>query len=322
MDHLIDRLARRLAADASQARTPRSTRRDVTRRSISGALVLALLGSRAGRASSEIERQAQDRPGTFSRREGVERWRVRRTTNGAVVDFWHKERKRSGTVDLVFAKSGGSGTALLRREHDRLQMAFNFERGTFSIVDADGGSTAATFDLRRNRWDVDPQYDRVMRVAKRDVEIAMAIYSDLAPRPRPRPFEPRQEVRASRAGSQGEISTAQTAPRCDTRFSCPCGSGQNRQYGADFNSARSLACAGANIDVNQKCTNAWCFGCCTFYGSSGQAESPEASGDCDCVCAPGTDVLCRCTRAAEPCAGECTCYGTQECCGDIWGGPA
>lgn len=315
------RRAWRVAQLVARAQTPLgevdSSRRAAIKRGASftaGIMGLVLLGPESARVLAQVDRYAvaasDRRPGPLSRREGVESWRVRRTGSGAVVTFEHKKRNRSGVAELNFSERGGTGSTRIERGPQELQIAINSDRGTFAGSDFEGRATSGSFDKSRRRWNVNAQSDRVLKNSSDDFVLALAIYSDLAPRPRRRELEPRLDRRPTNSVSQEERKlSVEQAAQCDTRFECPCAAGVDRKYGSNVNSGRSLACFYADLDVSEKCSNGFCFGCCRLYASGGD----EAVG-CDCVCALG-DVICTCFRPGDPCSGECTCDGSPECCG-------
>ncbi len=237
---------------------------------------LALLGPAPARAQAEPDSvevaSASRRPGPYSRKEGIESWKVNKTPSGAVVTFQHKKRRLSGEVQITYGGGGDTSTFVLSRDRERLQFAFNAERATFAGKDAQGRATSGRFDQDRNRWDVDAESDQVFHDSEQDFRIGLAITSDLAPRPRNRADE----------------STQQVAPAS----TCPC-TREYRQRGEGDGSARSLACEAAVEKVHYECITQWCWGCCQLVGE-----------DCDCGCWIA-DYVCHCGRSGDPCAGPC-----------------
>ncbi|MDQ3695702.1 MAG: twin-arginine translocation signal domain-containing protein [Chloroflexota bacterium] len=155
--------------------------------------------------SAEFEAQGRNKPGKHSRKAGIRRWRVRKKGSGYTVMFEHRDRKLSGQAEINFSNGGTTGSFVLSLRRDRLQLAVNLERGTFAGSDGDGRATSGVRNRRRNRWEVSPGSERVLRGSRQEFRTGFAILADLAP-------SRRRARGSSTAGASDEITTSQV--RC------------------------------------------------------------------------------------------------------------
>lgn len=226
----------------------------------------------AAATADDVDPEGKTRPGKFSRREGIERWRVAQSDGGYLARFDHERPRLSGIVEVAYSNGGLTSSFVLRRESDSLQLSLNRERGTFAGVDMRGRATSGAFDPDRERWAVTVESDDVLQDSKRDFSIGLAVLSDLV--------NPQRVVTSATL----TVNAAVTCP-CDRTF---------RQRQNALGSARSLACEQAVLETNEHCSNRWCVGCCRLVGN-----------DCDCLCLLD-DYLCNCGRSGDPCNGQCS----------------
>jgi hypothetical protein len=279
-------VARLVAEEQTPITNVDSSRRTVIKRGASlaaGVVGLALLGTSAAGAAT--------RPGRYSRREGIESWKVNKTPSGAVVTFTHKKRTLSGKVQVTFGGGGKTTTTELTRRGDRVQ--FGLSGSTFSATDGKGGS--ATGRMEGRRWDVSAASERVLRESRTDFRLAIAVARDMSPAPR----------RASAtSGTSATTPTLEhavgwvqaqttTVPNC---INIPDGTcSRTSVKGTTFpvpSLGRDEDCVKATFDMDDRCIAISGRPCCCRV-------------DCWCICLsalgswiPGVpdDLLCGCDR--------------------------
>lgn len=196
-------------------------RRHILRQGLIGTMAtFALLSGHPQRVhpgvSAKAESTANDlvalnnqRPGRYSRQEGIDRWRVDQKPGGAVVRFEHNQRRLSGTLSVNYSGNGSTGTWVLSRGQQQFQIAMSGR--VISGRDARGRAMTARFDVRRRRWDVSAESGRAFRDNERDFNIGFAIAADLAPVRRPRSGA-KTDVTAQGGGTCSEILPPNTLP--------------------------------------------------------------------------------------------------------------
>lgn len=256
-------------------------RRSFLGRAAAGLGSLALLGSRGALAggaegksggSGDVAAEGE-RAGRQSHREGIETWRVHRRPGGYEVNFRHKIRRRSGTLDITFG--GGSMSYILTRDRDQLRLAFS-KSGNVSVVDTKGRSATASWDRQRRRWKLSEASNRILRGSRRDFRLGLAIASDLDP-----------DVPKRRASGSARQST--TASDCSEVYLKGSGFPRPPIY------TRSVACDIATKDLEDFCYNV------TNCGSS-EKSCCRVLPECDCFCLSPleADYLCGCDRVGNP----------------------
>lgn len=224
-----------------------------------GVVGLTLLGPAPDQARAQVgsvEAQARNRPGRYSRREGIKSWRVKKQGSGYTVRFKHKNPKLSGTVKVSYGGGGKTLTWVLTRRGDRVQLGYSGR--TASGTDGKGGAMTFRLNTKRARWEYNARTGRVARGSRTDLRLGAAISTDLHPR-----------LRSRRASSeqQGGDQSRSAAPLICTR------SEEHRLAGETPFSliapVKALACEEATLDVEQKCEesiplhcNGSADGCC------------------------------------------------------------
>lgn len=300
MDPIVDRLAKLLAAASLDSTDHSGTRRSVIFRSASvftSTLAALASGSGAGEAQERMaEAEGTERPGRYSRKAGVESWRVNRKPGGVVVTFEHRNRRLSGQVDITYGGRGQTLTFALTNNGGRFQLAFS---GTRIAGTTDSGKRFTASAERNGRgvveWNTAANSRQVARGSANEFLIGLSIAADLAPRSH------RQSQRASISGENAEdqVSGRQIDIDCsfpgDPKLCCSLDDevyGTNWDRGALF---RELGEDEAYRTVSEDCSAMnGCQTCCDTA--------------CGSVCEPffGSDLLCIAWCFGYPFPRRCT----------------
>lgn len=258
------------------------SRRDMLK---TGGLVLAGLAFGTNlwsKNAQAMDKKEPDQPGSLPRSEGVISYTLIERggdENSIRIHFNHTDPGQSGIVEAIGRQAKEVELRLIRGE-EILALILNRYEPEFRIKEKGGRN--ARFTLSDKEWKSDKEDSTdIIAANKTNIAVMCSIYSE---------FEVIPEA----------ISDPIEAPSSDattpTLRSCPCSFGSNRVRGTSgVFTFRSEACAAATTDMNRRCTNRWCIGCCDRL-------------ECDCVClgSPlGIDYVCSCGRIGYFCTGQC-----------------
>ncbi len=245
------------------------SRRGVLGRAGKGAVALALL-TMVRRPLTALAAASEDNPsvGPVAKSLGVTSYTIVASQPGQiVVAFTMSDSSRSGQLQIVAVdlQHGRRVTLQLSRPDGGLWQEWNTETGVVTLVGKSGAEAKFTLGPRGRIYDAQAQ--AVLQANDPDVRLVAAIATD---------FE------------LARLTTNPSPSGPATVDSCVCDNGYTYN-GSCVNWFRSEACSCATNQVNVKCSNAYCLGCCSL------------NGDCDCYCIAG-DFDCFCTRLGHPCA--------------------
>lgn len=281
------RIAQLVAKSQMPTQAADASRRQLLRRGgmiALGSVGVALLGTNSAMAAGAKPRATENTPGTDATHEGVRSYTIQRSAGAIQVQFTHIQQKRSGVLGITGAANTRAELQLVRNGGTTLSIVFDRAEPSLEVEDGEGRKTRLI--LADNGWQPEGSYttDVIIRNAA-DIALVGAIFSDFEVRAAPSTSTAATSVRDTGIAT-GIGSRAASAALA----SCPCNPGL-RQRGSAVGSSRSLACDSATNDVQSKCINQWCWGCCQLL-------------TCDCVCGVG-DYFCSCGRSGDPCGGFC-----------------
>ncbi len=194
-----------------------------------------------------------------------------------VAFFTHRIPSRSGKLRIYSEQEPNRVFMTLFREgKEVLSLQWDRINKEVWLSDSLGEEAYFKYDSRNHRWvSVKPDSQVILKHYQIDIQIMAAIHADLT------------ENKA--IWSQDVIKGSAFTEQCAVSGHCPCTGSWERGFGlAD---SRSWCCYQATNDVNSKCWNQWCIGCCRLL-------------DCDAACLIG-DYICFCGRSGQECGGPC-----------------
>lgn len=216
--------------------------------------------------AQEVEAESVKKPGKYSRRAGIEAWKVKKTSTGYTVNFDHEKKRLSGRLTVSYSRDGRTGTTVLKRDEERFEMAFSGRQ--LAATNADGQSMTARWNSARGKWDIDAQSERRFEDNKRDLEISFAIAADLS-------------MTWGNRGLMAEAAATETRGLCAE---------DKEVVGEASDWSGSRACDWAKTDAQEKCEqySPGCDGCCRMndaYDLRCPLEwiSPIQNFGCNCM---------------------------------------
>lgn len=277
----VRRSGRILGLIVSQAiETSKAGPLDPTRRSLLKAAGLAVAATAIGfpvLASKAVAGSGDSAAGSRSPSEsyGVKDYIVSQVGDRLEVQFRHQKAELSGV--LTIAGIADPKTVVdLSRKSQVLGLELDREANRFTLDAGSGGRAIWTFSdgIASSSSGAEDLY----AAHKTDFEIAAIVTSELTPK------------RAPTARSE---RTPNAEPGLVTA-GCPCPGGSYVIRGYSSLTPywwKSDACNAATSDVNVKCSNGYCWGCCYLW-------------ECDAICTLG-DFLCTGSRLGSYCTGPC-----------------
>ncbi len=255
---------------------------DPTRRSllkatgfaIAGTVIgLPVLGSKAVAASAGKTTGSTSPSAAY----GVKEYFASQVGDHVEVQFRHEKPGLSGVLSIAGIAEATTIVDLSRRSRV-LGLELNREAGSFTLDALADGRGIWTFS--DGVATASAGAGELYAAHRADFEVAAIITAELTPKPPP-------------TITPDQVTTAE--PALATALYCPCSSGNDYVRGWSNLTPywwKSDACYAATGDVNSKCSNSYCWGCCYLF-------------PCDCVCTLG-DFLCICSRRGHYCTGPCT----------------
>ncbi len=213
---------------------------------------------------------------------GVTDYECVRQADGAIaVRFGHRNMDQSGEVRI--RKTGEGMEALLelvRKGDSEILILWNPDDLRVWLEDANGTGGFFVFDAGARGWKPATEgAESILHTNQEDVKIVAAVYGDFQAQPVDQPTRVLTTWRPVNLLGR----------RADSEVYCPCTGPWSR--GDAVHTTRSGCCYAATNDVNVRCWNQWCIGCCQL-------------GDCDAACLI-EDYFCVCGRSGRECGGPC-----------------
>ena len=202
---------------------------------------------------------------------GIRKYQVVESRNNVtVIRFSGVSRPQKGLLKIEYNKYDGAISAILIHSGRTLNLTWSPTLSEITIT-SNHDYAHLLFNTQEVKWDADDETQlKVAKAYANDVKIIGAIAMDTIPR----------SIRSNASMSENSVESVNTV----------CGSGQ-WEHGYGNALGRSGACYKATQDVNNKCSNQYCWGCYQVL-------------PCDCGCFPETDFFCICIASGEKC-GDC-----------------
>jgi len=195
-----------------------------------------------------------------------------------VVVFTHRIPSLSGELRIHSEREPNQVSMTLIREGKEV-LSLRWDRINKEVWLSDTFKNEAYFkyDSSNHQWvSAKPDSQVILNHYQIDAQIMVAIHADLT------------ENKA--AWSKDVIKDGPFTDQCAVAsVNCPCTGPWER--GFSVADTRSWCCYQATGDVNSKCWNQWCIGCCRLL-------------ECDAACLIG-DYICFCGRSGQECGGPC-----------------
>lgn len=268
------RRAWRVAQLVAQSQLPTDvdnpSRRRFLKRSGIATAGLAVFGLQQSRATAATKAGATPgAPVSVAAQEGLKSSSVEALAEGVRISFTHAQPARSGTLEIDPVDGPLDSYRLVRDGRAVIQIVADASKPSVKIEDHHGRKAHLLFvDGQWSREGTDA--DVMIEENKADIALAAAMHGDYQ-------MSQAQAMNSSEAATSRAVQAA-SGCRCSVRGVRDGGWG----------SSRSHACYWATNNVNVKCSNRWCIGCCRLL--------PR----CDCACAV-EDYLCHCGRTGFYC---------------------
>jgi len=189
-----------------------------------------------------------------------------------LVFFRHRIPSRSGELMIRSENEPNQVSIMLSRNGKYLlSLKWDLINKEVWLSDSSGDEEHFKYDIYSHQWvSVKPDSLVILNRHQLDIQIMAAIYADLTEK---------LVEKSKNIIDQGYV----------VNVYCPCTGPWKR--GEAVASTRSWCCYYATNNVNVKCWNRWCIGCCQLL-------------ECDAACLIG-DYFCVCGRSGRECAGPC-----------------
>jgi len=169
---------------------------------------------------------------------------------------------------------------LVRKGKTALSVDWDPGSMAISLQDASGREGHFMYGEVAQRWNpTTSNAQSLLYTHQEDVKLIAAIYADFCP------SQPSQPSQYPGLHGQSDFS----GDRIGSDVYCPCTGPRSR--GDAVHTTKSGCCYEATNDVNLRCWNQWCIGCCQL-------------AECDAACVIG-DYFCVCGRSGRECGGPC-----------------